>query len=555
MMRRASVVLAVVSSLAVATGADEVDELINALKPSPLDHAVWAERLVKAADGLKDSPKTLGRLYEKAYELGTKQAKGYPAAMQAAEALLETQPDQKAVWQQKLLVVCKLDWQAADRKRKKEAGKAYVNQMVAVADDLAASDDLAEAIELYTNASRMARYYAPERREALSAKLQDARDRQKLHRDIARCQRVLAASPDNAAVRERLIRLLVVELDAPAKAKKLLTPGVAEPWRTYVPLAVKEISELGKPVCLELGDWYMSLAAEATRGGKAKVLTRAKAYYQRFVALETSAVKGAIGKAKMALVEKELRKLGPAAPPRGRELVLDLGKGVTMKLVRIPAGRFLMGSPEAEADRERHEGPRHWVRISRPFHMGVTEVTQGQYEAVMGTNPSKSQGANRPVESVSWQDAVRFCRKLSAKTRRRIVLPTEAQWEYACRAGSKTRFSSGDSDADLAPHGWSRQNSGLHTHEVGKKKPNAWGLHDMHGSIWEWCADWYGEDYYRRSSRTDPQGPGNGSARVLRGGSAFDHPKSCRSALRHRIAPDGRHFNVGLRVASSAGAN
>ncbi|MGB2820174.1 MAG: formylglycine-generating enzyme family protein, partial [Phycisphaerae bacterium] len=432
MRRMLASLTVVVSLLAAAAGADEVEELINTLKPSPLDHAVWAERVLKTAGDLKGSPEAQGRLYEKAYELGIKQPEGYPTAIKAAQAMLTAGPDRKAAWQEKLLAVYRLSWQAADTKSKKEAGKAYVDRMIAVADDLAGSGDLAEALEVYTDASRMVRYYAPELREAVAEKLKDVKDRQELQQEVARCKSVLAARPENMAVRERLIVLLVVELGQPGEAGKLLTAGASETLRTYVPLAGKKVEQVAKEACLELGDWYRSLAAEATSRGKANVLARAKAYYERFVELETSAVKRAIGTAKLARIEKELKELGAPARRGGRYLVLDLGTGVKMELVLIAAGKFVMGSPETEAGRGKCEGPQHWVKISKPFYVGVTEVTQAQYEAIMETNPSKFQGAEKPVEQVSWNDAVEFCKRLSAKTRRRARLPTEAEWEYAC---------------------------------------------------------------------------------------------------------------------------
>ena len=306
-MRRMAALLIVVMSLLGAPGrADEVEELMNALKPSPLDYAAWAGNLLSAVGDLKDSPGAQGRLYEKAYELGMKQAKGYPAAIKAAQALLKARPDQKAAWQQKLLAVYKLDWQAADRKRKKEAGRAYVEQMIAAAADMAASGDLAEAIKLYTDASGMVRYYAPELRGAVAQKLTDVKSGQKLRQELARCKSVLAASPDNTPIRERLIHLLVVEFDDPSEAKKLLTTSVSKPLRTYVPLAAEAVEQARREACLELGDWHRSLAAKATLRGQANVLSKAKAYYARFVELETNSVRRASGKAKLAKVEKEL---------------------------------------------------------------------------------------------------------------------------------------------------------------------------------------------------------------------------------------------------------
>jgi formylglycine-generating enzyme required for sulfatase activity len=135
---------------------------------------------------------------------------------------------------------------------------------------------------------------------------------------------------------------------------------------------------------------------------------------------------------------------------------------------------------------------RHEVTISKPFYMGETEVTQAQYEAVMGTNPSHFKGATNPVECVCWDYATEFCKKLSDKTRQAVRLPMEAEWEYACRAGTATAFSFGDADSTIGDYAWYGANSGGTTHPVGQKKPNAWGLYDMHGNVWEWCADWFG---------------------------------------------------------------
>jgi formylglycine-generating enzyme required for sulfatase activity len=228
--------------------------------------------------------------------------------------------------------------------------------------------------------------------------------------------------------------------------------------------------------------------------------------------------------------------------PNPKEITIQIGENVSMKLALIPAGKFMMGE-----EKDQHE-----VTISKPFYMGVTEVTQAQYEAVMGTNPSKFKGATNPVDTVSWNDATEFCKKLSEKTRQAVRLPTEAEWEYACRAGSKTRFSFGDADEGLGDYAWYSYNSDRTTHPVGQKKPNAWGLFDMHGNVWEWCADWYGD--YPKGAVTDPQGPASGAYRVLRGGAWLYSPDDCRSACRSGNGPNSRDFNYGLRVAVSVSA-
>ena len=188
--------------------------------------------------------------------------------------------------------------------------------------------------------------------------------------------------------------------------------------------------------------------------------------------------------------------------------------------------------------------------------MGVHEITQAQYEQVMGVNPSRFKGADNPVENVSWDDAVEFCRRLSELPAEKEAgnvyrLPTEAEWEYACRAGTTTMYSFGDDESKLGDCDWFSENSGTKTHPVGGKKPNAWGLYDMHGNVWEWCQDLYGD--YPSGPVTDPTGPATGSDRVYRGGSWYGTAVYCRSANRHWYLPSYRSINLGFRVVRSSG--
>jgi formylglycine-generating enzyme required for sulfatase activity len=196
------------------------------------------------------------------------------------------------------------------------------------------------------------------------------------------------------------------------------------------------------------------------------------------------------------------------------------------------------------------EKPAHEVTISKPYYLGKFEVTQGQYQQVMGVNPSAFKGRDLPVEQVSWDEAQEFCKKASERTGHAIRLPTDAEWEHACRAGTKTAYYTGDSDADLDRAGWYDKNSGNTTHPVGQKVPNAWGTYDMHGNVWEWCQDFY--EPYKAGAATDPQGPSQGQYRVLRGGSWVFIPWLCRSASRNWLTPDNRGYHFGFRVAACA---
>ncbi len=257
-----------------------------------------------------------------------------------------------------------------------------------------------------------------------------------------------------------------------------------------------------------------------------------------------------------------------------KELTLDLGDNVTLKLLHIPAGKFIMGSPSDMTDREDDEGlpPDRWVdgrpqfevTISKPFYMGMYEVTVDQYEQFVKNTGTKhrepwafKQTGDHPVVDVSWADARAFCEWLSEKSGKTVVLPTEAQWEYACRAGSGTRFYFGDNDKELGYYAWYIRNSMgeedrdlWSTHPVGLKRPNPWGLYDMHGNAWEWCADFYAE---YTGARTDPTGPETGGPRVLRSGSWNTGPIKCHSARRYkRAAASGLHPEVGFRVVVMA---
>ena len=206
---------------------------------------------------------------------------------------------------------------------------------------------------------------------------------------------------------------------------------------------------------------------------------------------------------------------------------MDLGGGVKLELVLIPAGEFKMGSSNAVQEAQADEKPLHRVRITKPFYLGKYKVMQNQWQAIMGNNPSSYRSPTYPVQGVSWNDCQAFIKKLNERfgnSGGKFCLPTEAQWEYACRAGSTTRWCCGDDPAALAQHAWYEGNCGEMPHPVGEKKPNAWGLFDIHGDLWEWCADWYDRNYYASSPGDDPPGPASGGYRVLRGGSWYLGP-------------------------------
>ena len=239
----------------------------------------------------------------------------------------------------------------------------------------------------------------------------------------------------------------------------------------------------------------------------------------------------------------------PVATPVEDMELPESADSIGMEFKLIPAGTFIMGDASVLDNQTPHE-----VTLTKPFKMGVHEVTQDQYEQVMGVNPSEFKGANNPVEMVSWEEAVEFCRRLSElpaekKAGNVYRLPTEGEWEYACRAGTTTKYSFGDDESDFGEYAWYGDKYGDKHYPVGSKQPNAWGLYDMHGNVWEWCQDLYGD--YPSGTVTDPTGAASGSFRVLRGGGWYSTAESCRSAYRYGYKPSGRYDGSGFRVSLS----
>ena len=216
-------------------------------------------------------------------------------------------------------------------------------------------------------------------------------------------------------------------------------------------------------------------------------------------------------------------------------------------MVYVEGGTFTMGATsEQGSEAESDEKPAHQVTLSS-FSIGKYEVTQEEWEAVMGSNPSSFKGMKLPVEQVSWNDCQDFIRKLNQLTGKHFRLPTEAEWEYAARGGSKSRGYKYAGGNDIGSVAWYYGYSGSKTHEVGQKQPNELGLYDMSGNVHEWCQDWYGS--YSGTSQTNPTGSSSGSIRVIRGGSWFFNARNCRVSNRNDYSPDSRDGNLGLRLA------
>ncbi len=237
-------------------------------------------------------------------------------------------------------------------------------------------------------------------------------------------------------------------------------------------------------------------------------------------------------------------------PKPGTIQVVDLSDGMMLAMVWIAPGSFVMGSPTTEDERDDDE-TQHCVTLTKGFWLGRFEVTQAQWKRMMGSNPSKFEDRDSPVEQVSWKDCQEFIVKVNANLSAEgggFRLPTEAEWEYACRAGGSGRFCFGDGDWELVEYAWYGDNAGGTTHIVGTRQPNSWGLYDMHGNVWEWCEDEYGT--YASGLVSDPVGEvSTGSARVFRGGTWDLGLRRCTSANRGRASWDARMCDVGFRLA------
>ena len=244
-------------------------------------------------------------------------------------------------------------------------------------------------------------------------------------------------------------------------------------------------------------------------------------------------------------ITREMAELEPEDSGTARKVgdrMVKTVDGIEYAFRWCPAGAFTMGSPSSEPDRN-YDETQHSVTLTRGFWMLETEVTQAMWKSVMGNNRSSFEGSQNPVGRVSWEECRSFCEKLSEKLGLPVSLPTEAQWEYACRAGTTSAYA-----GDFGEMGWYWDNSGRETHPVGQKKPNAWGLYDMHGNVREWCQDRYDEDYYAESPTSDPCNEDSGSYRVRRGGSWGNGAGICRSAGRDYYEPGFRDNFLGFRL-------
>ena len=297
---------------------------------------------------------------------------------------------------------------------------------------------------------------------------------------------------------------------------KIGTKGQSKPKDFATPEIAK--AEMEKLIKEKTGKGYVEVGGKAAKAAKSPAGRKTNA--------------GSVGEG-LSKAEKQAKLLEE-----------DLGNGIKFEMILIPAGKFMMGSPKKEKGRDDNE-TQHEVSLTKSYYMGKYAVTQEQWKAVMGKNPSYIKGANLPVTDVSWEDCQKFIKKLNGITKGKYRLPTESEWEYACRAGTTTAYSFG---AKITPKDANYDDSVIYEPvAVGSYKPNAFGLYDMHGNVCEWCEDW--EADYPKGAVTDPKGPATGEYRVLRGGSFVDAESGARSSVRFNNSPTYRSSDAGFRLA------
>jgi formylglycine-generating enzyme required for sulfatase activity len=500
------------------------------------DDVEFAAKLLKYAGELSHEKvedrelKTI--LLLKAFEFGVKDAAGAQTATDAMELLRQVNVELKDTAQENILKVRQMLFEKALPKEKPALGEKLVEELMAAGDERLATKRLEDARRFYDQAAKVAGQVKANTQSKAEFRVKVADSRIKTVKEIDTLKAQLQAKKAAETAR-KLVLLNLVEMDDVEEAARFLDDAQDEALKRIVGLCNRDAGKLTAAEALELGDWFRPLVKTSSDSGKAVSVSRARSAYEQYMKVQTARNAEWL-RAKVAV--DELTRLPDVSPIARRAAARQTisAKALNMKLAWIPPGSFWYGSPAVQKT------------LACGFYMQTTEVTQAQWFAVMGTRPWAGQirvkeADNCPATYVGWDDAVAFCKKLSEKEGMKYRLPTEEEWECACRAGTSTKYSFGDDESRLGEYAWYNKNAWdigeQYAHAVATKKPNAWGLYDMHGNVWEWCSDWYD---FRRTSH------------VMRGGVWDNRPDDCRAACRHRFMPDRRTYNVGFRVCLDA---
>ncbi len=527
------------------------------------DDLALAQRLLELTPTYSAQPVIQGLLCENAYQLAQKDPGGIDTAAKAMTLLAQTLPDEAPAALANIVALRRKAFGAAKREEKSHAAKQLINALVWQGEHELARKNADAALVAYRAALPMAATYHPKDRDALNEIIKRATAQAQIEKQIIALKaKIQADAPDRDAAALELLMIYIVDFDDPKAAAEYAYVSNDKALTQRIKLATGPTDMMPPDQARALGDWYLDLA-EKTKNPATRpaMIARAKGWYELFLDhytqqdLTRTKVKLQVDK-----LTEDLKKMGFAnLAAKGlspRNLEIEVGVGVQLKLVRINPGEFLMGSPENETGRNPDE-LQHKVKIDKPFYMGVYEVNQGQYRAIMGRNPSHFKGDDEmPAESMSWEDATAFCRKLSEKSGHKVRLPTEAEWEYACRAGTTTPYAFGSTiSTDFANYngnhvygdGVAGVNRKMPVSVGSLKRANPWGLYDMHGNLWEWCNSKRMDYPYRADDGREEHG--GTTARMMRGGCWYDRPFMCRSAFRLSRASDQRYHLTGFRVA------
>ena len=540
---------------------------------TPADRVALSRKLTEEAEKAKDDPAGRYVLMESAQEQAI-EAGDLELAVEAVDGLAEVYAVNALAMKEDLL-------RSAGRATKDPAQFAMIaDRAVGLIEEAVAEDDYDRAVR-FGNLAMAAAKRAKDVKllKGIVVRLKEVRQQETFFEESQKARALLAKDANDADANLAVGRYLCfVKGDWPA-GLRLLALGSDKQLQH---LAAREAQkELSTDQQVALADGWWAVGEEMKGRVRDQVLLHAGSWYRRAL----DGLPDTLAKTRLQRRLAEIAGIKPPAPPRS-SLPKLLTNSIGMKLVLIRPGEFLMGSTQAELEQYRREGkqlrldpqdkrydminpwyatsvefefPQHPVRITKPFYLGIYEVTQAEYEAVVKKNPSyftktrTGQDASRhPVEKVHWQDATEYCRLLSELPAEKEVgrvyrLPTEAEWEYACRAGSKGRHSFGDDPAKLGDYAWFAENAKVQTHPVGEKLPNAWGLYDMLGNVTEWCQDAWATRFYSGSPLDDPlPNPDVSDFHMIRGGAFWLPAPMCRSASRQNFR--GATYAIGLRV-------
>ena len=525
------------------------EELLLSIYDGERTSAGRAAKLLQTAISLKSDKQTQIALLKKCVEYGfkslttSKSRRTTETALNRLAGLIALDDDDSFLTDKRIEFyrVCYRQY-SRDRHTKHDNRSRLIGALSEGAQFAEQKKDWSAAMKAYGEIVRLAARPARPDLPSLKRKLKRSMHMKKVQQQIDLAEKKLKADPNDAASRNLLIKLFLVEYNNPVQAATYLNDDVDEILRTYIPLANLKPFEVKVSVCKEMAKWYGKvLAKDASLYAKPHVLRRGILYCDRFLNSPKRDPKEALllGVIKRNL-QKELDELKPDPLPlpkpeslAGSVLTLDLGKGIAMKLRGIPPRKVI---PE-----DRVKGK---MVGALPFYIGVTEVTQEQYQAIMDANPSTFKGPKNPVDQVSWLEAAEFCKKLAAKTGRLVRLPTEYEWVHASHSGTRTAFFFGDDDERLGDYAWFKGN----TRELGpdqdryrpvaKKKPNYWGLYDMHGNVWEWVLD-------RHEPKVDPSKKLPKDIRKACGG---DWTTACNPGIFAWSGSAGKHKGWGFRI-------